>query len=96
MEVAKSDRVGQINRTVVLKLWAGRYPQWTLGGGAALDIYTVDIAILTIVCYMYTGKKMYGQPIMHFHNKINFISLFNNNNKKTSLFSFSGSLFLHW
>ncbi len=27
------------------------------GGGGCLDIYTVDIAILTIVCYMYTGEK---------------------------------------
>ncbi len=26
-------------------------------GGGGLDIYTVDIAILTIVCYMYTGEK---------------------------------------
>ncbi len=50
--------------------WAGRYPGWALGGGGGgggLDIYTVDIAILTIVCYMYTGEKkkrknFYGQP----------------------------------
>ncbi len=69
MEVAKSDRVGQINRTVVLENygladilsghcgvgWGGVW--W---GGGALDIYTVDIAILTIVCYMYTGKKCMG------------------------------------
>ncbi len=37
--------------------WAGRYPGWALGVGGRLDIYTVDIAILNIVCYMYTGEK---------------------------------------
>ncbi len=43
--------------------WAGRYPGWALGGGG-LDIYTVDIAILTIVCYMYTGEKKKKKPFM--------------------------------
>ncbi len=34
------------------------------GGGGRLDIYTVDIAILTIVCYMYTGEKREKKTFM--------------------------------
>ncbi len=59
MEIAKSDRVGQINRTVVLENY-GLADILSEHWGGALDIYTVDIAILTIVCYMYTGKKCMG------------------------------------
>ncbi len=73
MEVAKSDRVGQINRTVVLEnygladILSGHWG----GGGGTRYLYCRYCYIDYSLIYVY-WKKMYGQPIMHFHNKINY------------------------